>query len=372
MGTVFELKRAASVAAVLLPLAALLLSATAARAQGWAADLYAGRALYEPVSANVTTSSLAGGLRYGSPRAAWFYVTAAAPLDDQAPAWGALGGSTRLPVRLSGNTLLAGLDFGGHGYAYRDPVLAVTGAGGVLEAGTFLAAVVPAGRLELSFGGREHLAVLEGAQTSRGAVEAGVRLETAGPLRAGASVRWVRVAEGSFPAVGADLATSLGPVVFGVSAERWVASNLQDLGWTASASVPLGFVDAWAALRHDARDPLYWTAARQSWSLGLTRRFGARPVVLAVPVPHVRDGRATIRLPRAATAGAVSVAGDFTDWQPQPMRQAGSFWEFAVPLSPGVYRYSFVDANGRWFVPEDVPGRRDDGMGGHVAVLVVP
>ena len=39
--------------------------------------------------------------------------------------------------------------------------------------------------------------------------------------------------------------------------------------------------------------------------------------------------------------------------------------------SRGRYHYAFVAEDGTWFVPESVPGRQDDGMGGHVAVLVV-
>ena len=31
-----------------------------------------------------------------------------------------------------------------------------------------------------------------------------------------------------------------------------------------------------------------------------------------------------------------------------------------------------VTASGEWFVPDGYPGRIDDGMGGHVAVMVVP
>ena len=42
-----------------------------------------------------------------------------------------------------------------------------------------------------------------------------------------------------------------------------------------------------------------------------------------------------------------------------------------VKLDPGVYNYAFVTPAGEWFVPESVAGRKSDGMGGHVAVLVV-
>ena len=66
-----------------------------------------------------------------------------------------------------------------------------------------------------------------------------------------------------------------------------------------------------------------------------------------------------------------SVGGDFNQWKPAPMRREGKYWSYTVAASPGVYNYAFVTADGDWFVPEDVPGRRDDGMGGKVAVLVV-
>ena len=79
-----------------------------------------------------------------------------------------------------------------------------------------------------------------------------------------------------------------------------------------------------------------------------------------------------IRLPTAEASGdALSIAGDFNGWKPAPMTREGGDWVLRLPLAPGVYKYSFRDAGGRWFVPASVPGRRDDGMGGHVAVLVV-
>ena len=49
----------------------------------------------------------------------------------------------------------------------------------------------------------------------------------------------------------------------------------------------------------------------------------------------------------------------------------GNRWVWRGEVPPGTYHYAFVGADGKWFVPASVPGRRDDGMGGHVAVLVV-
>ncbi len=54
------------------------------------------------------------------------------------------------------------------------------------------------------------------------------------------------------------------------------------------------------------------------------------------------------------------------------MRASGSDWVIEIPAGPGVYRFAFVSASGEWFVPEGYPGRMDDDMGGHVAVIVVP
>jgi 1,4-alpha-glucan branching enzyme len=67
----------------------------------------------------------------------------------------------------------------------------------------------------------------------------------------------------------------------------------------------------------------------------------------------------------------VSIAGDFNNWQPAPMQREGGEWIVRLPLGPGVYNYTFRSASGEWFVPPSTAGRRDDGMGGYVAVLVV-
>ena len=53
------------------------------------------------------------------------------------------------------------------------------------------------------------------------------------------------------------------------------------------------------------------------------------------------------------------------------MVREGADWVLRVPLSAGVYHYTFQSATGEWFVPASAPGRRDDGFGGYVAVLVV-
>ena len=97
-----------------------------------------------------------------------------------------------------------------------------------------------------------------------------------------------------------------------------------------------------------------------------------RAKVITPPVPaSYTGGNALIRLPVSASKTAPSIAGDFNAWKPAPMQRDGNQWTFTVAVQPGVYHYAFVSSTGEWFVPESVPGRKDDGMGGHVAVLVV-
>ena len=150
------------------------------------------------------------------------------------------------------------------------------------------------------------------------------------------------------------------------------ASSAQT-AWGAGGSLRLtNRVTVNASARGDGFDPLYLRPPQTSWSAGLSFTFGGRPNPRAAPVPAAYErGQATIRLSASAAATPPSVAGDFNGWTPAKMQRDEEFWSYTVAVAPGVYNYSYVSAEGEWFVPEDVPGRKDDGMGGHVAVLVV-
>jgi hypothetical protein len=92
----------------------------------------------------------------------------------------------------------------------------------------------------------------------------------------------------------------------------------------------------------------------------------------AAPVPaDYENGTATIRVPASLFSSPPRVAGDFNGWKPAPMERAGASWSYSVVTAPGVYNYAFVAPDGTWYVPDGVPGRKDDGMGGQVAVLVI-
>lgn len=156
------------------------------------------------------------------------------------------------------------------------------------------------------------------------------------------------------------------------STGHWFSPGSTGTPWAAGASLNLHErVSLNVAGRRETFDPVYLAGPRTSWSIGLGYRFGAAPrPAEPVPASYV-DGRATILLPADEVEDPPLVAGDFNDWQPEPMARDGKHWSYTVTVAPGAYNYAFVDADGEWFVPESVPGRKDDGMGGHVAVLIV-
>ncbi|HUH13667.1 MAG TPA: glycogen-binding domain-containing protein [Longimicrobiales bacterium] len=67
----------------------------------------------------------------------------------------------------------------------------------------------------------------------------------------------------------------------------------------------------------------------------------------------------------APQATRVSLAGDFTEWQPELelFEQYPGVWSVVVPLAPGVHDYAFVIDGQRW-VPDPLGIPVDDGFGG--------
>ena len=144
------------------------------------------------------------------------------------------------------------------------------------------------------------------------------------------------------------------------------------MAWSAGGATAVGpQVELQVGARGNAFDPLYLSSTETSVWAGLSLRLGGGRTVRP-PVPAMAPGgRAVIRIPARSLKTPPSIAGDFTGWKPVPMRREESHWIYTAKLDPGVYHYAFVDQDGTWFVPESVPGRQDDGMGGQVAVLVV-
>lgn len=348
-------------------------SAGSVSAQGWTADLYAGGTRYGALVDHVSVANVIGGVRYRALSGSVAYLTIAAPLDANAALWGTAG--ARHGLRTSGSRpAMLGLDFGGNVYGFRAEADGL-GGGASLYALPMVTLKRGGAAFELRAGRHQHLFGRSDTSGARGLYEAGARGSIGrGVHGAALEGRWLRAPEAAYPYVGVHVTTGAGPARFWASGGRWLSDALDDATWNVGASVAVGNGgELWAGVRHDAVDPLYLTTARQSWNVGYSLSIGSRPPAMPALAPTVEAGRIRIRLPLSATDGATpSVAGEFSDWKPIPMRRDGDGWVLEIALASGVYRYAFVNADGDWFVPERYTGRFDDGMGGHMALLVVP
>ena len=382
----------AGVGRVILP--ALLVAGgmpSIASSQEWRASARLGRVSYEgaPAGSSAASSVVLGLGRTGMRD--WIGVSAALPLGED-PFWAVLGGWKRLETR--GNTGLL-LDLSGHGFIQRQsgtgsPVpapgplpfptqpptpieqdLSGEGAGAELMAGGFAGS--PRLRVEGRAGVAAQRSSLGGVLQERALPNGDARLSILlAPFTAQAETR-VWADDGATHAyAGGTLRYGRGPLQLWGSLGHWVAGGLDRVAWSAGASTALApQVELQLGGRGNAFDPLYLSSSETSFWAGLSLRIGSART-LRSPVPErAHDGRAVVRIPVRSAKGRPSIAGDFTGWKPLPMRRDGSHWTYDLKLDPGVYHYAFVAEDGTWFVPESQPGRQADGMGGHVAVLVV-
>ena len=365
-----------TIAAVLVVNILALSDATEAGAQGWAVDVSAGRFVYDPVLADVGTSNLLGSLRYDSRRGIWVYGAGAVPAGDNGTFWGAVGTGGRVMFFVpQGGRGSVGADVGGHAFSFQDRVVDQTGTGGTLEALPFARlAIGDAGFIEGHGGWRGQTLSFAGIRENRHVFETGARGGYGAALRVEGDARWVHASEGTYPFVGATLTYRGSRVDVWGQTGKWLATNLDEKVWSVGSGVNLSVrTSVWGSIRQEAPDPLYWNSSRRTWTVGLTQRLGRIPSPpVPVPMPRAQEGTVVVRLPVGdAPPGDISIAGDFNNWQPSPMQRENGEWVVRLPLAPGVYHYAFRSAKGEWFVPSWASGRRDDGMGGYVAVLVV-
>jgi hypothetical protein len=354
-----------------LAIVGALVTTVTVRAQELSLNLSAGRVVYQPVSASAA-NTIMGTLRYDAPSGAWVYGTGAAPLRSDL-SWGGGGAGGRfLPPGSESRRANVGVDIGAHAFLFRDDVASMTGRGATIEALPFVGVGVGSGRVELRGGWRGQALSTAAATERRGVFETGARASYGRAIRVEADARWVRADGAMYPFAGGTLSYAWVPVQVWMQAGRWMSADLDDVAWGAGVGVSLGTrATLWASARQDAPDPLYWNATRRSWSVGVTRRLG-RPAPLVLPAPRQIDGRVVIEVSASDAPGnELVVAGDFSNWQPVVMRREGDRWTTRLTLAPGVYHYAFRSGSGDWFVPASTRGRRSDGMGGYVALLVV-
>jgi hypothetical protein len=318
-------------------------------------------------------------------------LTASAALPvGEGPAWAALAGWKRFQSRGQAGVLL---DLNAHAFAQRQSQAGTAPAGPVpgplggtipiqnelfgLGAGAELMAGLWAGhgtgRAELRAGGVAQRSQIGDATSERALPSADVRLSLGRlPVTLLTEMRGWFDDGATLARGGATLQFAQGPLVLWGSAGTWLSGGVDGADWSAGGSVALSpIIELNGGGRGNSFDPLYRSTTATSWWAGMSVRLGAASIARApVPARYV-DGRATIQIDASHVTGVPSIAGDFTDWKPVPMQRQGSHWSWVGTLAPGVYNYAFVAEDGTWFVPASVPGRKDDGMGGHVAVLVV-
>jgi len=360
-------------------LARLLIAATVVctgvdlHAQGVSVDVSAGRLVYDPGAASVGSNNVMGTVRVDSVRQVWVYGSAAVPLGSSDTFWGSAGAGGRLEAP-GPNVRRAsvGADVGAHGFSFRDAVANQIGTGGTLEALPFIRLNAGLGFAEGRAGVRGYSSSFAGTRENRAVFETGARVGYGSIVSVVGDAYWVGAAEGTYPFVGATIVYNGAPVQLWGQTGKWLADSLSEPTWAGGLDVTVGGRSSvWATVRQDAPDPLYWNTTRRTWSVGVTRRLGRRPAAV-IPARGALAGGVLVALRAAdAPAGEVSIAGDFNNWQAAPMRREGNDWVIELEVPPGVYHYTFRSAAGEWFVPASTAGRRDDGFGGSVAVLVV-
>lgn len=136
------------------------------------------------------------------------------------------------------------------------------------------------------------------------------------------------------------------------------------------------------AARRPAPSPsaglLGWLWRPRSVALQWRPAYGlvAALLVVAAVVTYRGGGAAVLPTPAgdqilarfqlsAPEAHQVSLAGEFTDWEPtvQLTRNEAGIWTVVVPLDPGVHQYAFVVDGDQW-MPDPAAPSYDDGFGG--------
>ncbi|MQA90100.1 MAG: hypothetical protein GEU90_07685 [Gemmatimonas sp.] len=350
------------------------LAVVAVAGQEWVVDVSAGSSEYEAVAGEVGSANAIVGLRRDAPT--WLSFSAGVPLDSAGVPWASAGAGGRWS-RLLGRAEL-GVAAMALGFGYRVSELETTGGGATLVGLPFVSFGRANARVELRTGVMHHTAFFDDERTSRTVQESGIdaALAIGHGASLGAEGRLVLASEGTYPYAGVSIQFARGPISAWARGGRWVAGTLDDGGWGLGGRVSLpARLSLRVAYERVPEDPLYWNGSRKAWTVGVSRSLGRRASLdAALPPPDVfqaPSGSVVMSLPANEVAGAPSVAGDFTQWEPVPMQLRDGVWEASFRLSPGVYHYSFLRVDGSWFLPESVRNRVDDGFGGVNGVLVV-
>lgn len=344
----------------------VLPSTTAAQTQ---ASLGLGVSTVRNASSSSSAPALTPAAQFNAPGlfAGFSGALASLPRDE----WSTQG---RLGVWLASPPIVGRLRVAGDG----------TAAGTARTGGQWTAATHGLGEV---FWAASHAGIGVGAGASSGWIEdepsvTALHLRARGWFRAG-GVDWAVSAEptrflGSwFTDATAALTLERGPIVASVWGLARLSSTYGSRA-TGSAFVQL-FVAPILAFEMGGGgylpDP-YQGLPRASYVSGGVRLYATRrtprPRAPAAPplAPEWQGDSVVVRF-RMEGATSVALAGDWTDWRPQPLRPAGvEEWEGTLAIPPGIYHFVLLVDGKEWVVPKGV-ATVPDGMGGQAALLVV-
>ena len=184
----------------------------------------------------------------------------------------------------------------------------------------------------------------------------------------GASLQ--RSPQGDFSSAYAGLSVGLGVAVLATEFRAWDTPFGSELEFTVGLQLgSFGIVRGSIVGGQFGPDPLLdappATMAAAIVSLDVAD-IGKVPPPL-VTVPH--DGGPVV-LQLSVNAQAVTVMGDFTEWQEVALVEEDGLWSVELTIPPGVYGFGF-HVDGEWFVPPEAAFGADE-WGRSEAVLVVP
>lgn len=131
-------------------------------------------------------------------------------------------------------------------------------------------------------------------------------------------------------------------------------------GWIAAAAAVLAGAGGWwaiSAIDEPTQAPIA-VASAPAENLTSTPAKADEPIAVQFRI-------------RAPEARAVTVAGDFNDWEPEALemqRADSGLWSARTALPPGRYAYMYV-VDGQWITPPDARRTQDDGFGARNGVL---
>jgi hypothetical protein len=357
-------------------------------AQQWSVEAQAGRIRSSLDPASGAYESVMLGARYDRINTQLRFSAGVPTAADQ-PFWGALSATHRLAVY--SNSFVFGADVAGNAFLlqgreqrqqlggggpFQPPQVVTTpgqsGYAGVLQALPLVGYETAKVQLHVRAGISHYTSDIGDQARDRTVKLADVQLTflPTPSFMLLPNVRHVIAEESDYTYAGVTAAVAAGNLSLWGAGGTWTNIDTEPASWAAGANLRVHErVTFTASARRDAFDPVYGTPAQDAWNVGMLVKLGDLP---EKRLPAVVDrGHAVIQLPVAHASTTPRIAGDFNSWKPQPMQRAGSTWVYTVKLAPGVYNYAFVDEKGEWFVPAKHPGRKSDGMGGTVAVLVV-